>query len=718
MNEILKKNSENVLPEEVDKDGVKLVMNNQYMDKEYFIKKKIEYLLKLLENVNINQNNNLLNLVETAIEVIKDNKQKLIEYTPLKNSNGTPFNSSTKLPVTISNLHGYKLKKGLDEISNELNEISIRDDPLTDDQFKILLIKDIEAIDNIVPNEENKQKYDEVKKQLNSLLTTQNDGLEDTNISKIVQTALDVITYNKNKLKNKEMNDKIKEQYENLRKQLKKVVKKIINLKKMSILERTKNNNKELIETSIQLLSKLNTNNENENTKGNIIISNTNITPLVETSIELLSQSNNKQSSKTQSNKPLNDKDVSPLVETAAELLTHFKKPRLDKINLLEQETYVNIENILFIILKMISDNYNAFKNFINETNNKNTPNRENVIEQLQNEFQILINENLMKIEILENYIDELEKKNKLLQQDNDELTRELNDKINTIDAEIKEKNYLFKLKLDEISKLNATINNRQQQIQIGLKRIEILEKKINELTLNNDETELKNLQTSLKQKEETNIKLQNDLNELNISKEKLETENEQLTTDNTKLKTDKQNIEDDIKKNEEKYIKEKETIIEENKKLINDVKEIKESNKLYSDNMGNIITNFLAEIDNKDRQLLAITKDIVDLLGVTNNVDLKKIDDVVVMVDDLKNSLTKIKDNKDCSNRENLIGKIDNECLYVNKNNGIDKISNDDIMIEELLKENNKLKEKVKTEIANIEKNNNAKIEELRNKY
>jgi hypothetical protein len=38
--------------------------------------------------------------------------------------------------------------------------------------------------------------------------------------------------------------------------------------------------------------------------------------------------------------------------------------------------------------------------------------------------------------------------------------------------------------------------------------------------------------------------------------------------------------------------------------------------------------------------------------------------------------------------------------------------------MIEELLKENNKLKEKVKTEIANIEKNNNAKIEELRNKY
>lgn len=677
MNELIKQNSESILPTEVDKEEVNLLMNKQYMDKEYFIKKKIEYLLKLLENVNINQNNNLLNLVETAIEVIKENKEKLIEY---------------------------KLKKGLNEISNELNEISVRDDPLTDDQFTILLIKDIEAIDNIVPNEENKQKYDEVKEILNNLLTTQNKGLEETNVSKIVQTALDVITYNKNKLKNKEMNDKIKEQYENLRKQLKKLVKKIINLKKISILERRQNNNKQLIETSIQILSKLNTKNENENS---------NIAPLIETSIDLLSQSNKKQSTK-----PLNNKDVSPLIDTAIELLTNYKKPSLDKINLLEQETYVNIENILFIILKMISDNYNAFKNFINETNNKNNSETESTIEKLQNEFQILINENLMKIEILENQIDELENKNKSLQQNNDDLTKDLNDKINIIDAQIKEKNDLFKSKLDEITKLNATINNREQQIQIGLKRIEILQKKMNELGLNSDENELKNLQTSLKQKEETNKKLQNDLNELNFSKENLEKENEQFTEDNAKLKSDKQNLEDDIKQKEEQYIKDKNKLLEDNKNLINDIKEINEINKLYSGNMVNIINNYSAEIDNKDRQLLAITKDIVELLGITNNIDLKKIDDIVIIVDDLKNNLTKIKDNKDCSNKENLIGKIDNVCLYANKNNGIDAISNDDIMIEELLKENNKLKEKVKTEIANIEQNNNAKIEELRNKY
>jgi hypothetical protein len=70
-----------------------------------------------------------------------------------------------------------------------------------------------------------------------------------------------------------------------------------------------------------------------------------------------------------------------------------------------------------------------------------------------------------MKIEILENYIDELEKKNKLLQQDNDELMRELNDKINTIDAEIKEKNDLFKLKLDEIVVINGDGYNIDKEV-------------------------------------------------------------------------------------------------------------------------------------------------------------------------------------------------------------------------------------------------------------
>ena len=48
MNELIKQNSEIILPTEVDKEEVNLLMNKQYMDKEYFIKKKIEYLLKLL----------------------------------------------------------------------------------------------------------------------------------------------------------------------------------------------------------------------------------------------------------------------------------------------------------------------------------------------------------------------------------------------------------------------------------------------------------------------------------------------------------------------------------------------------------------------------------------------------------------------------------------------------------------------------------------------
>ena len=47
----------------------------------------------------------------------------------------------------------------------------------------------------------------------------------------------------------------------------------------------------------------------------------------------------------------------------------------------------------------------------------------------------ILINENLMKIEILENHIDEVEKKNKSLQQNNDDLIKELNDKVKMLES-------------------------------------------------------------------------------------------------------------------------------------------------------------------------------------------------------------------------------------------------------------------------------------------
>jgi hypothetical protein len=56
---------------------------------------------------------------------LKNKIINLSQFTPLKNSNGTPLNSSTKLPVTILNdaplerpninLHGYKrisAKKG------------------------------------------------------------------------------------------------------------------------------------------------------------------------------------------------------------------------------------------------------------------------------------------------------------------------------------------------------------------------------------------------------------------------------------------------------------------------------------------------------------------------------------------------------------------------------------------------------------------------------
>ena len=163
---------------------------------------------------------------------------------------------------------------------------------------------------------------------------------------------------------------------------------------------------------------------------------------------------------------------------------------------------------------------------------------------------------------------------------------------------------------------------------------------------------------------------------------------------------------------------------------LIEKINSINDLNEIYRINMGKIINNSLEELENlkklntkidavdtNDKQLLGLTTDIFNMIrkSAINPEDLYNL---LPNIGNFNDILSKIKENVECPTTQNLIGKIDNECLYLNKNNGIDKISNDDIMIEELLKENNKLKEKVKTEIANIEKNNNAKIEELRNKY
>jgi len=63
----------------------------------------------------------------------------IIDYTPLKNSNGEPFESSTKLPDTISNLRGYKTLDSIfrERLQEKLNEKGITYDIIDDMIYKL-----------------------------------------------------------------------------------------------------------------------------------------------------------------------------------------------------------------------------------------------------------------------------------------------------------------------------------------------------------------------------------------------------------------------------------------------------------------------------------------------------------------------------------------------------------------------------------------------------
>jgi len=70
------------------------------------IKRKIEYLLKILQQGE-NKNNNLSTLVETAIEVIKENQKKLKSFKIL-NETKEINNMISKIKTMISELEKKK----------------------------------------------------------------------------------------------------------------------------------------------------------------------------------------------------------------------------------------------------------------------------------------------------------------------------------------------------------------------------------------------------------------------------------------------------------------------------------------------------------------------------------------------------------------------------------------------------------------------------------
>ena len=191
------------------------------------IKRKIEYLLKILQQGE-NRNNNLSTLVETAIEVIKENQKKL---------------------------KSFKILNETKEINNNISDLVKQNDHLTHGQFNSLLITSLNAVKKIedenLLKENMEGKFKEVMSELQELSKYQKKASEETNISKIVETAVDIITNNNRISKNKQYIAEKQEEYKDIINKFKEIIKKIIQKNK----DRQKDNTKALLSTAIDIIS-------------------------------------------------------------------------------------------------------------------------------------------------------------------------------------------------------------------------------------------------------------------------------------------------------------------------------------------------------------------------------------------------------------------------------------------------------------------------------
>jgi uncharacterized protein YoxC len=85
-------------------------------------------------------------------------------------------------------------------------------------------------------------------------------------------------------------------------------------------------------------------------------------------------------------------------------------------------------------------------------------------------------------------------------------------------------------------------------------------------------------------------------------------------------------------------------------------------------------------EIKNKDKKILDVIRKITDFIPNLQDDD-STIDVLFPNITEIKNQLQSINSKVECPGTNNLIGKIDNECLYFNKDtNKIEPKSNEDI--------------------------------------
>jgi chromosome segregation ATPase len=669
------------------------------------IKKKIEYLLKILQQGE-NKNNNLSTLVETAIEVIKENQKKL---------------------------KSFKISNETKEIKTMISELEEQTVPLTDEQFNSLLLGSLDAVKKIEDEKIlkgiNKDEYNKVMSELLELSKSQKQTSKETNISKIVETAVDIITHNNIISKNNQYIADTQQKFKDIKNKFKEIIKKLIQMNK----DRQKDNTKALLSTAIDIVSQSKSLPQQSQQQIERIIrddkkDDNNTKALLGLAVDIVSQS-----------KPIPQLNIGD-AKKEDELEPISQQQEIKSDNKKEEEK--NIQTKLSSILRKFNSEYILFdkllKDNISEINEKKNAEINIFKENYENQLKTM-NKTITELESeIQNYEEQDENSWNYVEKQLEEIK-----KLNSINEEnekkIKELETQQLGNENEIQKLNNSIKEREQQIEFGNNRIKYLDNRMkkvtNDNTINIEEKnkQIQNLEGEISKKNETEKILINNLKKQFEEKKRFETENEglqqQIGNLNTEIENRTQEIEDltgEIEKNKEQFEKEKKSLTDMMASKIdimsNQEKTFEKQMNEKIDKIKNMkleIGDLKGEIKNKDKLLLNVIKKVVDFLPDLQD-DINKLDVFFPEIAKMKNILQGIKSKTDCHGSDNLIGKIDNECLYFDKDtNKIESKSNEDNVLDALIEENKKIREQYREKIGIIKTLHSSKlreIEELKN--
>ena len=689
------------------------------------IRKKIEYLLRILQQSE-NKNNNLSTLVETAIEVIKENQKKL---------------------------KSFKISSETKEIKTMISELEEQTVPLTDEQFNSLLLGSLDALKKIEDEKIlkgiNKDEYNNVMSELLELSKSQKQASKETNISKIVETALDIITHNNIISKNNQYIADTQQKFKDIKNKFKEIIKKLIQMNK----DTQKDNTKALLSTAIDILSQPKSLPEQSQQQIEPIIrddkkDDDNTKALLSTAIDILSQPKSLPEQSQQQIEPIirddkkDDNNTKELLGLAVDIVSQSKPiPQLN-IGEAKKEEEKNIQTKLSSILRKFNSEYILFDNLLKDNISEINEKKNAEINILKENYENQLKTMNITITNLENEIKNYEEKD----QNSLETVNNHRENIKNLER-INEENEKKIEELEtqqlgnenEIQKLNNSIKEREQQIEFGNNRIKYLDDRM--IKVNNDNTinieeknkKIQNLEAEITKNKDANNKLLNNLKNQFEEKKRFKTENEglqqQIGNLNTEIENRNQDIDNlktEIEKNKEQFEYEKKSLTDMMASNIDFMSNQAETLKKQMDekidkikNMKVEIGDLKGEIKNKDKQLLNVIKKVVDFIPDLQD-DINKLDVFFPEIAKMKNILQGIKSKTDCPGSDNLIGKIDNECLYFDKDtNKILSKSNEDNVLDALIEENKKIREQYREKIGIIKTLHSSKlreIEELKN--